>query len=100
MESPSSLGLIKRYGARYGRRLREKVAEIDAEVRRRHACPYCSRVAVKRKATGIWHCRKCEKIFTGKAYSLSGKILLREEVASAEEARIMPEETNQTNQEA
>lgn len=80
MESRPHIGLIKRFGARYGRTLREKVAKIDHESRRRHACPYCSRVAVKRQAAGIWHCRKCSKTFTGRAYTLSSKILLREEI--------------------
>ncbi|MEM2138924.1 MAG: 50S ribosomal protein L37ae, partial [Candidatus Woesearchaeota archaeon] len=33
-------------------------------------CPYCKKQGVKRKASGIWECKKCNSVFTGKAYSL------------------------------
>jgi large subunit ribosomal protein L37Ae len=60
----------KRFGARYGRKPKQKFAKIEAEQRRKHKCPHCNRIAVKRLALGIWRCTKCEVKFAGKAYTL------------------------------
>ena len=68
------LGTAKRFGARYGTRSKEKIGKIEEESRKRHKCPYCHKVAVKRIAVGIWRCRKCSIKFTGKAYSIEKKI--------------------------
>lgn len=63
------LGSTKRFGARYGRTLREKVAKIESVQRARHKCPYCNYEKVRRLASGIWECGKCNSKFTAKAYS-------------------------------
>jgi len=65
------LGSIKRFGARYGRTLKLKLAKIEKEQRKKHKCPYCSSLHVKRVAAGIWSCRKCKAKFTGKAYTIA-----------------------------
>lgn len=59
----------KRYGTRYGRRNKEKVAALEKEHRGRHKCPYCNYVKVIRLAKGIWNCEKCGARFAGKAYT-------------------------------
>ncbi|MFH1682204.1 MAG: 50S ribosomal protein L37ae [Candidatus Woesearchaeota archaeon] len=59
----------KRFGARYGRSLKKKFAQIEQMQRAKHKCPYCNKTAVKRLAVGIWECRKCDAKFAGKAYS-------------------------------
>lgn len=59
----------KRFGARYGRKPKEKFAIIEKLQRSKHKCPYCSKTNVKRLAMGIWQCEKCLSKFTGKAYS-------------------------------
>lgn len=64
----------KRFGPRYGRRLKEKVAEIEKGHRGRHKCPFCNKKSVKRIAVGIWLCKSCNAKFAGKAYSM-GKIV-------------------------
>ncbi len=84
--------MVKRYGARYGRTLREKAAFLDHESRRKHNCPYCSRPAVKRVAAGLWNCRKCDKTFTGRAYTISKKIILTEEIATEEKPMMLLQE--------
>jgi len=60
----------KRFGARYGRKTREKFGQIEVQQRAKHKCPYCYKVAVKRVAVGIWNCAKCGNKFAGKAFYL------------------------------
>lgn len=69
MAGKDKLGSTKRFGPRYGRRNRLKVAQIESEQRRLHKCPYCTYTQVKRVALGIWACRKCHARFTGRAYA-------------------------------
>ena len=80
-------GSIKRVGARYGRKLKERVGKIESEQRKKQKCPYCSAVKVKRLAVGIWECRKCKAKFTGKAYSVSKKITTKEPIEIKEVLR-------------
>ena len=61
-----------RFGARYGRKLRKKIANVERFQRKAQKCPYCSREAVKRLAMGIFSCKKCESTFTGRAYVVGG----------------------------
>jgi len=68
----------KRFGARYGRKLKERFGKVESEQRKRHKCPYCSAPKVKRIALGIWKCGKCGSKFTGKAYSVAKKITFEE----------------------
>jgi large subunit ribosomal protein L37Ae len=64
----SKIGSAGRYGARYGKRLKTKVSNIEKVQRSSQKCPYCSRLTVKRVAAGIFSCKKCNAKFTGKAY--------------------------------
>ncbi len=73
MAEVKKLGSVKRFGVRYGRKPKKKLAKIESTLRSKQKCPYCSRKQVKRIAIGIWHCRKCNTKFTGKAYSISQK---------------------------
>ena len=66
-----STGSAKRFGARYGRTNRERVAGLEKQYRTRSECPYCKKQSVKRKAAGIFECRGCKSTFTGKAYSVA-----------------------------
>lgn len=61
-------GSAGRFGPRYGRKIRSRVAEIESSSRARHVCPDCLRKTLKRQAAGIWHCRKCGVTFAGGAY--------------------------------
>lgn len=59
-----------RFGARYGSTLRKRVREVEEKLRAKHRCPSCLTVgSLKRKAVGIWSCRKCGKVFAGGAYA-------------------------------
>ena len=60
-----------RFGSGYGTRVRKKLNEIESSQRKKQTCPYCLRTGVKRQAIGIWNCKKCNKTFANKAYSLN-----------------------------
>ncbi|NCO11017.1 50S ribosomal protein L37ae [Candidatus Pacearchaeota archaeon CG_4_9_14_0_2_um_filter_39_13] len=59
-----------RFGAGYGTRIRKKLNIIESIQRKKQVCPHCAKPGVKRVASGIWHCRKCDKRFAGHAYYL------------------------------
>jgi large subunit ribosomal protein L37Ae len=62
---------ITRFGTRYGRTIRERLADIESGYRGKHKCPYCSYVKVTREAAGIWGCAKCHTKFTSRAFQLA-----------------------------
>jgi ribosomal protein L37a len=68
-------GSSGRFGPRYGRFIRKRVAETEKVSRAAHRCPRCDTIAVKRKGTGIWACRKCEFKFAGGAYQPQTPVL-------------------------
>ncbi len=98
MKTEEKLGSVKRFGARYGRKLKLKFSQIEAEQRKLHKCPYCNKIAVKRVALGIWNCRKCNAKFTGKAYSVTRKIITKETQIAEEEPEALKEEVEETEQ--
>ena len=61
----------KRFGVRYGRRMRKKAGDVEAARRNSTECPYCTASKAHRKAAGIWHCKKCDASFTGRAYTIT-----------------------------
>jgi len=56
-----------RFGVRYGRRVRTKIADIEGSQRKKQSCLFCNGVA-KRLSKGIWQCKKCNKKFAGHTY--------------------------------
>jgi len=50
-------GSSGRFGCRYGRFVRKRVADIEAISGALHRCPKCDMQSVQRKGTGIWECR-------------------------------------------
>ena len=59
-----------RFGARYGRAVRDRVVNIESKQRLKQTCPYCGKVGIKRVASGIWECHRCDKKFANNAYYL------------------------------
>lgn len=57
-----------RFGARYGLKIRKRVLGVEKKQRKKQTCPRCKRKTAKRVATGIFKCKKCDYLFTGKAY--------------------------------
>ena len=68
-DNKSTTGSAGRFGARYGRVARRRVAEIEAEMHEDHECPACGEHDVDRTGTGIWECGACGHAFTGGAYT-------------------------------
>jgi large subunit ribosomal protein L37Ae len=64
----SRTGSAGRFGARYGRVSRKRVAEIESDMNADHTCPDCGSDAVDRQGTGIWQCGKCGYKYAGGTY--------------------------------
>ncbi len=62
------VGIAGKYGVRYGVRVRKRLKDVGEHTSRRHRCPQCHHRSVRRKSTGVWHCRKCGTTFAGGAY--------------------------------
>ena len=60
-----------RFGARYGRRVRVKTANVEEKQRKKQVCPYCKKPGVKRLSKGIWKCGKCGKKFASDTYYIN-----------------------------
>lgn len=68
MAKKKGLGSVNRFGPRYGRTAKERLAKVEKEQKGPHRCPYCSYDKVKYQAVGIWLCSKCGSKFASKAY--------------------------------
>lgn len=77
------VGPAGRLGARYGVRIRKRIADIEVQSKGKHECPKCKAVSVTRKAAGIWVCRHCGMTFASGAYMLTPPVAVRREVAEA-----------------
>ena len=67
----SNLGSAKRFGARYGKSLKEKVAKFEKMQRSEHKCPACKKIKAKRISAGIFACKSCGAKFAAKAYTIN-----------------------------
>ena len=76
----------KRFGARYGRRVKHKVGIIESTLKGKHKCPYCHSMKAKRVSSGIWNCEKCKSKFTGRAYTAKKTAVIESKVKAQEEA--------------
>lgn len=67
----------KRFGPRYGRTVKQKVAKVESLAKKTYKCPFCNAERVKKKEAGIWTCNKCEKTFTSKAYTVDKTVFIK-----------------------
>ena len=72
MVKPKKVGAAGRFGARYGRSVRHKIAEIESVQRKKQICLFCNGVA-KRLSKGIWQCKKCKKKFASNTFYVPKK---------------------------
>jgi ribosomal protein L37AE/L43A len=64
------IGAFGKFGAGYGRNIRNSYNAIEALQRQDQPSPFHPRGKAKRIAAGIWKCTKTGKVFAGHAYFL------------------------------
>ena len=75
------VGSSGRLGARYGVRIRKRIADIELQSKGRHECPKCKAVALARQASGIWYCRHCGAKMASSSYMPTPPAAVRRELA-------------------
>mmetsp|Transcript_121255 Transcript_121255/g.170551 ORF Transcript_121255/g.170551 Transcript_121255/m.170551 type:complete len:92 (-) Transcript_121255:55-330(-) len=65
------VGIVGKYGTRYGASLRKQVKKIEVSQHSKYTCPFCNKDNVKRTAVGIWKCKGCRKVIAGGAWVLT-----------------------------
>lgn len=78
MVSKTAYGSTRRFGVRYGTKVKAGVGKIEALAQQSKSCPFCRKEKAKKIAAGIWLCKKCNKKFAGGAYTV-GQLKLKEE---------------------
>ncbi|XP_006144509.1 60S ribosomal protein L37a-like [Tupaia chinensis] len=59
------IGIVGKYGTRYGAFLRKMVKKIEISQHTKYNCSFCGKAEMKRRAVGIWHCGSCMKMVAG-----------------------------------
>ena len=61
--------IARGFGPRYGKKARDKYAQVENKQRKKQKCPFCGKTA-KRIGKGIWKCqsKSCGKKFTSGTY--------------------------------
>ena len=59
-----------RFGARYGKTVKNRLVKIETKQRVRQKCPFCEKLGVKRTSKGVWEFSKCKKRFASNTYYL------------------------------
>lgn len=67
---PKDKKILKGLGAKYGTKLRKKYARVYSILKMKRKCPSCGTWKLKRKSVGIWECKSCKFIITGRAYDI------------------------------
>ena len=84
MVKKSKVGSTGRFGARYGRKAKRTVKDIEEKMHAKHVCPKCDRPGVKRTHAGIWKCRKCGAVTVEKKLILKHMQNLNVHIADTE----------------
>lgn len=78
MAKEQKKGTTRRFGARYGIRVRANIDAVEAMQKENKKCPICRKEgSITRLAAGIFHCKRCNNKLTGKAYFLSSSANLK-----------------------
>merc|ERR1712098_373400 len=67
------VGVVGKYGTRYGASLRKTVKKMGITQHSKYLCTFCGKEAMRRKAVGIWKCevKNCNIIVAGGAWNYS-----------------------------
>lgn len=63
------VGSTGRFGARYGRRIKVRMLDVERLQKQKHECPACTKKALKRLSKGVWKCKSCGMKMAGGAYT-------------------------------
>lgn len=69
---------MARFGARYGRGIKLRALKVETKQKAEQECRKCGFSSIKRLASGLFHCSKCNTKFAGGAYTpttTSGEIV-------------------------
>nr|XP_048283882.1 60S ribosomal protein L37a-like [Myodes glareolus] len=55
------VGIVGKYGPRYGASLRKMVKKIEISLHAKFTCSFCGKTKMERRAVGIWRCGSCVK---------------------------------------
>jgi large subunit ribosomal protein L37Ae len=69
--STKKVGIAGKFGARYGKSVKDRFRDVSKASKAKHKCPNCLKLGIKRLAPGIWECKKCGHKMAGKAYKPS-----------------------------
>ena len=72
----------KRFGNRYGKKIRDNVAAAEEGYKKSQKCPECGKEKLERVSSGIWECSACGAKVAGGAYSPTTE---KEKLLEAEE---------------
>ncbi|GAB6030593.1 60S ribosomal protein L37A [Chamberlinius hualienensis] len=65
------VGVVGKYGTRYGASLRKMVKKMEITQHGKYTCTFCGKETMKRKVVGIWTCKACRKTVAGGAWVYS-----------------------------
>jgi large subunit ribosomal protein L37Ae len=65
------VGVVGKYGVRYGSSLRKQVKKMEITQHAKYTCTFCGKDTVKRTAVGIWKCKGCKKTIAGGAWTVN-----------------------------
>ncbi|KAH0506658.1 60S ribosomal protein L37a [Microtus ochrogaster] len=63
------VGIVGKYGTRYGASLRKMVKKIKISQHAKYTCSFCGKTKMKRQAVCIWHCGSYMKRVAGRAWT-------------------------------
>lgn len=69
MARTQKVKIAGKFGARYGKRIKDNYTFIMGKYKQKHTCPSCLSHNLKRVSKGIWYCSRCRYKMAGKAFS-------------------------------
>ncbi|XP_004395892.1 PREDICTED: 60S ribosomal protein L37a-like [Odobenus rosmarus divergens] len=84
------VGIVGKYGTRYGASLRKMVKKIEISQHAKYTCSFCGKTKMKRRAVGIWHCGSCMKTVAGGAwtYNTTSAVTVKSAIRRLKEGRL------------
>lgn len=69
-QKTKKVGIVGKYGVRYGVSLRKRVKVSEITQHAKYTCEFCGKRNVKREVVGIWKCKSCNVVVAGGAYNV------------------------------